>query len=160
MSVFKSFITSDVIVSPFEVNKSFTFRGNELTASNVEIDRQYFTKWRTEVWDENELIYENTLDFSGKRVYIALDSKSLGDTIAWIPYMLEFKKKHNCHLIVSTFWNKLFKKSYPEIEFIEPGITVNNLNGMYKLGWFYNSDSDPRLLEFVLDVGVGAITVE
>jgi len=39
MSVFKSFITSDVIVSPFEVNKSFTFKGNELTASNVEIDR-------------------------------------------------------------------------------------------------------------------------
>jgi hypothetical protein len=39
MSVFKSFITSDVIVSPFEVNKSFTFTGNELTASNVEIDR-------------------------------------------------------------------------------------------------------------------------
>jgi hypothetical protein len=39
MSVFKSFITSDVIVSPFEVNKSFTFKGNELTGSNVEIDR-------------------------------------------------------------------------------------------------------------------------
>jgi hypothetical protein len=39
MSVFKSFITSDVIVSPFEVNKLFTFIGNELTASNVEIDR-------------------------------------------------------------------------------------------------------------------------
>lgn len=39
MSVFKSFITSDVIVSPFEVNKSFTFQGNELTSSNVEIDR-------------------------------------------------------------------------------------------------------------------------
>jgi hypothetical protein len=39
MSVFKSFITSDVIVSPFKVNKSFTFKGNELTGSNVEIDR-------------------------------------------------------------------------------------------------------------------------
>jgi hypothetical protein len=39
MSVFKSFITSDVIVSPFEVNKSFTFQGSELTGSNVEIDR-------------------------------------------------------------------------------------------------------------------------
>jgi len=39
MSVFKSFITSDVIVSPFEVNKSFTFKGNELTGSNVGIDR-------------------------------------------------------------------------------------------------------------------------
>ena len=39
MSVFKSFITSDVIVSPFGVNKSFTYQGNELTSSNVEIDR-------------------------------------------------------------------------------------------------------------------------
>jgi len=126
--------------------KNYCHYENKLPINHwIKLNRQYFTKWRTEVWDENELIYENTLDFSGKRVYIALDSKSLGDTIAWIPYMLEFKKKHNCHLIVSTFWNKLFKKSYPEIEFIEPGITVNNLNGMYKLGWFYNSDSEPEI---------------
>jgi hypothetical protein len=40
MSVFKPFITSDVTVVPFEVNKQFTFKGaSELTASNVEIDR-------------------------------------------------------------------------------------------------------------------------
>jgi len=40
MSIFKPFITSDVIVSPFKVNKSFTFQGaSELTASNSGIDR-------------------------------------------------------------------------------------------------------------------------
>ena len=39
MSIFKPFITSDVIVSPFKVNKSFTFTWNELTGSNVQIDR-------------------------------------------------------------------------------------------------------------------------
>jgi hypothetical protein len=50
MSVFKSFITSDVIVSPFEVNKSFTFRGNELTASNVEIDRYIGRNVTTPLW--------------------------------------------------------------------------------------------------------------
>ena len=27
MSIFKPFLTSDVIVSPFEVNRSFTFKG-------------------------------------------------------------------------------------------------------------------------------------
>ena len=43
MSVFKSFTTADVIVTPFKVNKSFTFRGNELTGSNVGIDRLYGT---------------------------------------------------------------------------------------------------------------------
>jgi hypothetical protein len=50
MGVFKSFITSDVIVSPFEVNKSFTFKGNELTGSNVEIDRYIGKNVTTTPW--------------------------------------------------------------------------------------------------------------
>jgi hypothetical protein len=50
MSVFKSFITSDVIVSPFKVNKSFTFQGNELTGSNVEIDRYLGTNIISPLW--------------------------------------------------------------------------------------------------------------
>lgn len=40
MSVFKQFLASDIIVSPLEVNKAFTFTGAaELTGSNVSIDR-------------------------------------------------------------------------------------------------------------------------
>jgi len=40
MSAYKQFLTSDIIITPFEVNKSFTFQGaSELTASNVFIDR-------------------------------------------------------------------------------------------------------------------------
>ena len=40
MSTYKPFLTSDVVVTPFKVNKSFTFTGaSELTASNVGIDR-------------------------------------------------------------------------------------------------------------------------
>lgn len=50
MSVFKSFITSDVIVSPFKVNKSFTFQGNELTGSNVEIDRYLGKNITSSLW--------------------------------------------------------------------------------------------------------------
>ena len=51
MSVFKPFITSDVLVSPFEVNKSFTFKGDsELTASNVEIDRYIGQNITSSLW--------------------------------------------------------------------------------------------------------------
>ena len=40
MSVYKSLTTSDVIVTPFKVNKSFSFQGGSaLTASNAGIDR-------------------------------------------------------------------------------------------------------------------------
>lgn len=40
MSAYKQFLASDIIVTPFEVNKSFTFNGGDaLTGSNVQIDR-------------------------------------------------------------------------------------------------------------------------
>jgi len=40
MSTYKPFTTSDVVVTPFKVNKSFNFTGvSEFTASNVGIDR-------------------------------------------------------------------------------------------------------------------------
>ena len=39
MSAFKQFLSSDIVVTPFEVNKSFSFEGSELVAPNVEINR-------------------------------------------------------------------------------------------------------------------------
>ena len=40
MSVFKPFLSSDIIISPLEVNKSFSFKGaHNFTASDVGIDR-------------------------------------------------------------------------------------------------------------------------
>ena len=119
---------------------------NVISSNNwVRLNRRYYTKWRTCVWEDDILIYDEMLNLSGKRVYIAFDSASLGDNIAWIPYCLEFKKKHDCHVVVSTFKNFLFKESYPELEFVDPGIPVPNIYAQYKIGWFYNSDSEPAL---------------
>ena len=116
----------------------------------IKLNRRWYTKWTIKIWkDDSEPYYEYTLDYTDKRVYIAFDSKSLGDTIAWMPYVLEFKKKHNCHVIVSTFKNFLFKDVYPELEFIEPGQKADNILGMYSIGWFYNEDKEPALCNTV-----------
>jgi len=111
----------------------------------VKLNRQYFTKWITSVWENDKLIYQNVLSLKDRRVYIAFDSSSLGDNIAWIPYCLEFKKKHDCHVIVSTFKNFLFKDAYPELEFVNPGDVVPDVYAMYKIGWFYDSNREPAL---------------
>jgi len=108
----------------------------------IKLNRQYYTKWKAKVWQDGELIYENVLNLENQRVYIAFESKSLGDTLAWIPYALEFKKKHNCHLIVSTFWNSLF--DYPEIEFVEPTTEVKNIYALYRIGYFDDTDKLPH----------------
>lgn len=111
----------------------------------VKLNRQWFTKWTAKVWEDGELIYEETLNYEGKRVYISIDSASLGDTIAWVPYCEEFRKKHKCHVILSTHKNFLFKEAYPEIEFVLPGTTVNNIHGQYIIGWRYSLDKEPEL---------------
>jgi autotransporter strand-loop-strand O-heptosyltransferase len=92
--------------------------------------------------DWNILVNEKEVrpDFSGKRVYIALDSKALGDTLAWFPYVEEFRLKHNCKIICSTFWNHFFESEYPDIEFVKPGNVVDGIYAMYTIGWFYNAD--------------------
>jgi len=112
----------------------------------TKVHRKYYTDWKILVKNQNgESIHEENLNLEGKRVYIALDSKSLGDTIAWIPYVEEFRKKHNCDLIASTFWNNFFIETYPNIKFITPGIPVDNLYAMYLIGWFYDESSEPEL---------------
>jgi autotransporter strand-loop-strand O-heptosyltransferase len=111
----------------------------------AKLNREYFTNWKIKVYDEDELIYNYKLDFTDKKVFISFESSSLGDNISWIPYVLEFKNKHNCRVVVSTFWDKLFKDVYPEIEFIEPGTVVHDLFAMYKIGWFYDKNKEPVL---------------
>lgn len=108
----------------------------------VKLNREYYTKWKTKVWQDGTLIYENTLDLTNKRVLICFESKSLGDTIGWMPYVEEFRKKHNCKMICSTFWNRLF--DYPEIEFIEPGQVVENVYALYRIGYFDNINKNPH----------------
>ena len=104
---------------------------------------KYFIDWNIKLKDkEGKIISDYQYNASGKRVYISFGSKSLGDTLAWFPYALEFKKKHKCHVVVSTFWNNFFEDKYPELEFVKPGTSVPNLYAMYELGWFYKDDSD------------------
>jgi len=111
----------------------------------VRCNREYYTKWTIKVHKDDKLVYVNNLDYLNSRVYISFDSKSLGDTIAWIPYVEEFRLKHNCKVIVSTFHNSLFQEVYTDVEFVNPGSTVQNIYAMYKIGWFYNSDKEPVL---------------
>lgn len=111
----------------------------------IRLNREYFTRWQTIVYKDGVEVYNNMLNLENRRVYIAFESSSLGDTIAWIPYVEEFRCLHNCEVIVSTFKNSLFEKEYPMLEFVEPGTTVNNLYAMYKLGWFYNTNKEPVL---------------
>lgn len=131
---------SNFLVKFFD-EKGFCHYENTIKANHwVRLNRQWYTRWQAKVWEGKDLIYNSTLDLEGKRVFIAIDSRSLGDTLAFIPYCDAFRVKHNCEVIVSTFWNKIL--DYPDLEFVEPG-TMVNCYAMYMLGYFHDSDKEP-----------------
>jgi autotransporter strand-loop-strand O-heptosyltransferase len=138
--------TSKFDVQWFDESGELHFETTIPSNAWTRLNRTYFTKWYVRIKENGkEVIYKTSLDYTGQRVYIAFDSKSLGDTLAWIPYCLEFKKKHDCYVIVSTFRNELFKDVYPELEFVKPGVNVENIVGMYSIGWFYDVNKEPEL---------------
>ena len=131
---------SDFLVKFFD-EKGICHYENTIKANHwVKLNRQWYTRWQAKVWEGKDLIYNSTLDLEGKKVFIAIDSRSLGDTLAFIPYCDAFRVKHNCEVIVSTFWNKIL--DYPDLEFVEPG-TMVNCYAMYMLGYFHDSDKEP-----------------
>ena len=110
--------------------------------------KEYYIPWLIKINGKEHA----RLNLEGQRVLISLESKSLGDTIGWTPYAVEFAKKHNCKVVLSTFYNDWFKELevYKDIEFIEPG-TATECLVHYHIGWFRddkgewkNFDRHPR----------------
>ncbi len=106
----------------------------------AKVNIKYFSNWRVVIKKNNSnldaIIYD--MNLNGNRVFIKFESSSLGDSIAWIPYVEEFRKKHNCVVLCSTFHNDLFEKVYPDIKFIKPDEEPFNIYAKYRIGWFYN----------------------
>ena len=98
----------------------------------------YFIDYRIKIIDPETKNLIDVIDYDarGKTVYIWFDSSSLGDNISWMPFVEEFRLKHDCKMFCSTYQNEIFKSIYPNITFIPHGIEVQNLYASYSLGCF------------------------
>jgi hypothetical protein len=70
MSTYKPFITADVVVTPFQVNKSFTFTGpTEFTSSNAGIDRFIGKNIESTIWVSGSDVTGQVITYSQELVY-------------------------------------------------------------------------------------------
>lgn len=66
-------------------------------------------------------IYSHKHDLSEeKTILIQLPVGTLGDVLAWFPYVVKFSEKHPCQIycVLSENFIPLFEKAYPKIKFI------------------------------------------
>ena len=122
-------------------------------------NKTYYLDYHIKVEDleDNKIVFEHKFNAQDKKIYIHFASKALGDTIAWFPFVEEFRKKHKCKLTVSTFHNKMFEENYPNITFVNPGEPQFNLYAMYEIGWHYNDKDEIDYNKNVSDFKKGSL---
>lgn len=131
----------DYLVEFLDENDNVIHSSNIKTNMWTQCSRKYYTKWKIKI--NGEIIHEFNLE--NKTVMISLESKSIGDTLAWVPFAVEFQKKHNCKVLLSTFYNDWFEglDYYKDITFIKPG-TSSECFVIYRIGWFRDSENKWR----------------
>ena len=71
------------------------------------------------VTSENQIVFERRQDQKFNRVYIKIGSNSLGDNIAWMSCIEEYKKLNNVDVVVYSNHRHLFDKAYPDFIFTD-----------------------------------------
>jgi autotransporter strand-loop-strand O-heptosyltransferase len=110
-------------------------------------DRKYYQDWSITARLDGEVKFHHKLDLKGQNVIVSMGSKAMGDTLAWMPYVEEFRKKHECNVFCSTWWNKIM--DYPELNFIKPGDTVPDVYATYDIGC-YDGQLDKNVFDWRL----------
>lgn len=114
---------------------------------------RYYIDWKVIITEKSTgVVTEHKCCLSGKRVRITNESPSLGDTIAWMPMVDAFQKKHNCIVDFYTPLKDIFTNIYKNINFFNyDQITNGSYYATYRIGCYdptdkYKSPRDWRTL--------------
>lgn len=111
----------------------------------VSSTKRYYVNFRIEVLRDGELAFEHDFDLRGKKVYCRLPVGTIGDIVAWFPYVDEFRKQHQCEMYLSmgeAIWT-LFEDAYPNLHYIRPedeDARRHEFYASYYLGIFFPCD--------------------
>lgn len=115
--------------------------------------RKFLTKWEIKMsWMFGLIKRTHHFNPSGKRIRINIDSRSLGDTLAWMGQIARYQSENpDVRVFASHFWPDLgFESSYPELSFITPDEDLPDCYAVFNLGFFFDNWADvhpvdPRL---------------
>lgn len=104
--------------------------------------KKFFINFCVEIWKDGKLALVHNLDLKDKVVHLQFPVGTIGDIMAWFPYVEEFHKKHGCktYCSMSPKIAELFRPAYPDITFIAPETEPDNCYATYYLGIFFPAD--------------------
>jgi len=112
--------------------------------------KRYFANWKVKILQDGNLVDEVVLDLRDKYVHVMMDTQSLGDSLAWVPQVERFRNATGAKVVLTTFNNRLFRDSYPDIIWNDPGAGLPPVYASYTLGYYMGEERfsytpiDPR----------------
>ena len=121
---------------------------------------RYFVEWKLQVKKDGKVCAEEILDLKGKKVKITLDTRSLGDIMAYTGSVLEFQKKHGCIIDCIILDNNLknsIADANPSVNFYSED-TGNDYYAAYRIGyplekWESYIPVNPKLISLTEEIG-------
>ena len=94
-------------------------KGGELVVG----PNKFFVRYRLEAYVDDQLVFEHNYDCEGKDVCIIIPDGGLGDNLAWLPYIEEFRllRKAKVTAVIGEWMIRLSKPFYPGLEFLPLG---------------------------------------
>lgn len=109
----------------------------------ISTTKKFFVPYRVEIRRGEELVLSHTMDLRGKRVQVQLPVGTLGDVIAWFPYVDALQRKWDCELtcVLGVYAIELLKPCYPNIRFVtqdEGDALQQEFYASYRIGLFFD----------------------
>jgi autotransporter strand-loop-strand O-heptosyltransferase len=112
-----------------------------LRGGYVQSSKKYFIPFRIEVWKNDVEVFKHDLSFKNGPVLIQIPVGTLGDAIAWFPYVPMFQEKHGCKVTcgMSDVIIPLFEKVYPNVDFQSLSkIDASKYYASYRIGLYFD----------------------
>lgn len=126
-------------LSDTETN-NIIFESN-LRGGHIQSAKKYFIPFKIEIWKNEKPVFEHAMSFKDVEVLIQIPVGTLGDAIAWFPYVPQFQERHGCKVTcgMSEVIIPLFESMYPDINF-QPlnKIDANRFYATYRIGLYFD----------------------
>lgn len=129
--------------------------GDAEPGSFVASVKKYFVRFGLQIWRKGEScpIFTHEFNALDHAVMVQMPVPTLGDTLAWFPYIDKFHRKHRCRIAVVLLaqFIELLRRQYPEIGFFTKEQAANvKPYATYRLGLFFGGDLDHQPCDFRL----------
>ena len=123
-----------VVISDFDSGQIFFARNiSDVRLISVE---KYFIRWHVEIFLNGAKIFNHTLNLDEQKVILNVDNRSgLGDILAFLPSVGEFKQKFSCavSLFLPEYMREFVANIYPEIPQVDKMNFNNYATYFYKM---------------------------